>query len=219
MKCPHCLIAFHPSPNRFELGEDADGHWAVVQHTCPECHRQVLYLHRLLKVETPRGPKIAPGAGDLRLVHPRSASRGPCPPAVPVNLAEDYSEACLVLSDSPKASAALSRRCLQHLLREHAKVRPSELANEIQEILDRKTLPPYLAEAIDGVRNIGNFAAHPMKSKSSGEILPVETGEAEWNLELLEAMFEFYFVQPADLTKRRDALNKKLAEAGKPPMK
>lgn len=41
------------------------------------------------------------------------------------------------------------------------------------------------------MRNIGNFAAHPLKDTSTGEILPVEAGEAEWNLETLEALFDF----------------------------
>ena len=31
--------------------------------------------------------------------------------------------------------------------------------------------------------------------------------------------FDFYFVQPAKLEKKRDALNKKLEEAGKPQLK
>jgi uncharacterized protein Smg (DUF494 family) len=38
-------------------------------------------------------------------------------------------------------------------------------------------------------------------------------------LDVLEGLFDFYFVQPAVLQKKRDALNKKLAEAGKPVMK
>jgi uncharacterized protein Smg (DUF494 family) len=49
--------------------------------------------------------------------------------------------------------------------------------------------------------------------------MPVETGEAEWNLDVLESLFDFYFVQPANLKKKKDALNLKLKEAGKPPMK
>jgi hypothetical protein len=81
------------------------------------------------------------------------------------------------------------------------------------------TLPSYLAESIDAVRNIGNFAAHSMKSQHSGEILDVEPGEAEWNLEVLESLFDFYFVQPAILKAKRAALDAKLGEAGKPPMK
>jgi hypothetical protein len=47
----------------------------------------------------------------------------------------------------------------------------------------------------------------------------VEPGEAEWNLDVLEALFDFYFVQPELLKKKRAALDAKLAEAGKPKMK
>jgi hypothetical protein len=138
---------------------------------------------------------------------------------VPEELSADYKEACLVLPDSAKASAALSRRCLQVLLREVAKVKPSDLSREIGEVLASKSLPTHLAEAVDAVRNVGNFAAHPIKSTSTGEIVDVEPGEAEWLLDVLEGLFDFYFVQPAILQNKKAALNKKLAEAGKPPMK
>jgi hypothetical protein len=74
-------------------------------------------------------------------------------------------------------------------------------------------------ESLDAVRNIGNFAAHPIKSTASGEVIDVEPGEAEWNLDVLESLFDFYFVQPAALRKKQDALNAKLKEAGKPEMK
>jgi hypothetical protein len=123
----------------------------------------------------------------------------------------------LVLADSPKASAALSRRCLQHLLRDQAGVEHGNLAKEIEEAMS--SLPSHLAGAIDGARNIGNFAAHPIKSESSGEVVDVEPGEAEWNLDTLEGLFDHFYVQPALLREKQDALNKKLAEAGKPEMK
>lgn len=100
-----------------------------------------------------------------------------------------------------------------------AKVKPQDLSKEIDEILSSKQLPTYLAEAVDAVRNIGNFAAHPIKSKSTGEIVDVEPGEAEWLLDLLEGLFDFYFIQPAELQRKREALNQKLADAGKPSMK
>jgi len=138
---------------------------------------------------------------------------------VPNSYADDYREACLVIADSPKASAALSRRCLQHLLRGEAKVKHQNLFNEIDEIIKRGTLPSHIAEGLDAVRNIGNFAAHPMKSQSTGDIVPVELGEADWNLDVLESLFDFYFVAPAKTKARKDALNKKLKDAGKPPVK
>ncbi len=124
-----------------------------------------------------------------------------------------------MLADSAKASAALSRRCLQLLLRNKANVKHQDLVKEIQELLDRGTLPSHIADSLDAVRHIGNFAAHPIKSKSTGEIVRVEAGEAEWNLDVLESLFDFYFVAPARTKARRDALNKKLTDAGKPPLK
>jgi hypothetical protein len=162
-----------------------------------------------------------PGGGLFasRIVHPKTTTRKPLSHEVPSDFSDDYKEACLVLADSEKASAALSRRCLQHLLRSKAGVKPSDLASEIQEALDSKQLPSHLADAIDAVRNIGNFAAHPIKSKQSGEIVEVEPGEAEWCLDTLEGLFDFYFVQPALLKKKRNDLNAKLAAAGKPPVK
>jgi hypothetical protein len=123
------------------------------------------------------------------------------------------------LGDSPKASAALSRRCLQHLLREELGATQRDLADQIQWILDERRLPSFLAGDLDAVRQIGNFAAHVMKSKSSGEVATVEPGEAEWNLNVLEGLFDFCFVQPTEAKAKRDALNAKLADVGKPPMK
>lgn len=93
------------------------------------------------------------------------------------------------------------------------------MANEIQQILDEGKLPTHLLESLDAIRNIGNFAAHPIKSESTGEVIDVESGEAEWNLDVLEALFDYYFVQAAILKRKREALNEKLKEAGKPEMK
>jgi len=50
-------------------------------------------------------------------------------------------------------------------------------------------------------------------------IVDVEDGEAEWNLDVLDLLFDFYFVQPAISAKRKAALNQKLKDAGKPELK
>lgn len=220
MKCPHCQTEIHGNPNTTLLGSDADGQWGAIQHKCPACAKAIIYL------VCARGFNGAGAGGnfavDLKkmvLAYPRAANRPPPPSDVPKEFAEDYIEASLVLADSPKASAALSRRCVQHVLREKAGVKPSDLAKEIDQVISSNTIPSHLAEAVDAVRNIGNFAAHPIKSSSTGEVVPVEPGEAEWNLDVLDGLFDFYFVQPAVLKKRREALNAKLAEAGKPPVK
>lgn len=222
MKCPHCRVSFHDHPVRESIGVDADGGWILTKRACPACQRLILHLENGEPVYNTqkRLTGFKPGHDTQTiLVRPRGSSRPPCPVEVPKEFAEDYTEACLVLPDSPKASAALSRRCLQNILREIAKVKHGNLADELQQVIDSGTLPSYLVEVVDAVRNIGNFAAHPTKSEKTGEILPVEPGEAEWNLDVLEALFDFYFVQPAVIKKKREDLDQKLKEAGKKPMK
>ena len=219
MKCPHCLTEFHDNPQNIDIGHDQDGYWLLVQQTCPACNRFVLHLQcgdsriRLGDIVGLRNVE------KNILVRPKGINRSPCPPEIPDGFATDYREACLVVADSAKASAALSRRCMQHILREKAGIRHSDLATEIQECLDKRVFPTYIADSLDAVRNIGNFASHPIKTKSTGEIVDVEPGEAEWNLDVLEALFDFFFVGPAKVKAKKEALNKKLDDAGKPPMK
>ena len=215
MKCPHCLENFFESwellsPSTLKDLKDIDCNWALKYSRCPSCKRLIILLSKY----SPAGTFLS-----SQLVRPKSFSRSPLPSEVPPEFSEDYKEACLVLSDSPKASAALSRRCLQNLLREMAKTKNKDLSDQIEEVIDSKQLPSHLSEGIDAVRNIGNFAAHPIKSKSTGEIVDVEPGEAEWNLDILEGLFDFFFVQPETLKKKREKLDQKLKDAGKPPMK
>jgi hypothetical protein len=219
MKCPHCQVSFHPSRKSHQLGSDADGFWFIEICQCPACNKFVLELVRRTIMVLPNAGGVPGTEVERYFVRPKVALRPQPPSEVPEKFSQDYGEASLVIGDSPQASAAISRRCLQHLLRDVAGVKPSDLAKEIDEVLASKTLPSHLAEAIDAIRNIGNFAAHPIKSQHTGEVLPVEPGEAEWNLDVLDGLFDFYFVQPALLKKKRDALNVKLAAAKKPPLK
>lgn len=122
-----------------------------------------------------------------------------------------------MLPFSPKASAALSRRCLQAVLKDKGGAKKRDLADQIDEVAS--SVPSHIADDLHAVRNIGNFAAHTQKSTATGAILDVEEGEAEWNLDVLELLFDFYFVQPAISAKRKAALNAKLQQAGKPPIK
>jgi hypothetical protein len=217
MKCPHCLTDFHDTEQQTYLGEDSKGTWGVGVCRCSACLKLIMRL--ICAVVYNSAQRQFYNETRSYLILPKVAGRSPIPPEVSKDYAEDYKESCLVLADSAKASAALSRRCLQHLLRGEAKVKHQDLFQEIQELLDRGTLPSHIADSLDAVRNIGNFAAHPIKSKSTGEIVPVEPGEAEWNLDVLESLFDFYFVAPAKTKARKEALNKKLKDVGKPPVK
>jgi len=225
LKCPHCIVEIHAVANWRYVGKDKEGDWAIEKYECPnpKCRKFILFLVLGDKGNLNLAPGNSWGGFDSVkkriMFYPKGSNRPPVPIEVPPEFADDYSEACLVLPDSPKASAALSRRCLQNLLREKAGVKHTNLADEIQQVIDSGNLPSYLVDVIDAIRNVGNFAAHPVKSQKTGEILPVEPQEAEWNLDVLEALFDFYFVQPSMVKKKRTALDNKLGEAGKQPMK
>src|SRR5271170_5366340 len=140
MKCPHCLTDFHDNETLNYLETDDEGHWHAAVCRCSACQKIIV---RLFSTHGNAGR-----AEDIisYFVRPKIAGRPPVPAEVPNTYAEDYKEACLVVADSPKASAALSRRCLQHLLRGEAKVKPQDLFGEIEELLSRGTLPSHIAE-------------------------------------------------------------------------
>jgi hypothetical protein len=118
----------------------------------------------------------------------------------------------LILADSPRASAALSRRCLQQLLRNEAGAPPSDLYHEIEWAIKNAGLPSHAADSLHSLRDIGNMAAHPNKSTATGDYLDVEPGEADWMLDTLDALFNFYFVGPAKIAARQAALAAKLGK-------
>ena len=80
-------------------------------------------------------------------------------------------------------------------------------------------MPTYISESLDAIREIGNFAAHEQKSTETGLILDVEPGEAEWTLNILELLFDHYYVSPAKEEERRKKFNEKLDESGRNPLK
>src|SRR5690606_21928251 len=129
---------------------------------------------------------------------------------IPKIYSEDYLEAISILSGSAKASAAISRRILQNILREEFKIKGRNLSEEIINLSSKPEIPSHISESIDAVRNIGNFAAHPSKELKTGEIVSVEKGEAEWLIEIIYDLLDFTFIQPERLKKRKLELNNKL---------
>jgi hypothetical protein len=219
MKCPHCLVEFHDNVEKIQTGFDFEGNYEINKRSCPSCKRVVLQLIQYKYIDLIGTPHNTFRTDIIvQLIRPKKPNRATCPLEVPSSIASDYSEACLVLEDSPKASAALSRRCLQNIIHEHLGITKRNLYLEIQEVIDNKLFPSDVTESIDAIRHIGNFAAHPIKSTSSGEIVEVEPHEADWNLEVLEMIFDHLFVRPEIVRKKKEVLNKKLKDAGKPEM-
>jgi len=162
------------------------------------------------------GTRNMPGKSPswTRRVYPRS-NRTP-PPEVPIDIATDYTEAATILDDSPRASAALSRRALQLVLRDHLGAKGNNLEKEIDSVSAH--VGPSLIISMHALRKIGNFGAHPNKDKLTLELIPVEAGEAEWSLDVLDELFQTVFIAPARSADRLAALNYKLTSAGYDPI-
>jgi uncharacterized protein DUF4145 len=204
MKCPHCGIEFHDKWNMGQSPGLAGWHYRTAK--CPVCKQVTIELSPpLRRSQTHR---------QWRQVHPVGSNRGPVRPEVPKPIATDYVEACRVLPMSAKASAALARRCLQAMLNEQG-FKDKYLVNQVEKLLNAKVLPTHIHETVDAIRHFGNFGAHPINDKTSLQIIDVEPKEAEWCLEILEALFDHFYVQPPAAAARKAALDTKLKAAGK----
>jgi hypothetical protein len=120
---------------------------------------------------------------------PQSSAK-PYPEYIPNVIRKDYEEACLILNLSPKASATLSRRCMQGMIRNFWGVSKQRLVDEIEAIQD--LIDPLTWQAIETVRNIGNIGAH--MEKDIDLIIDVEPHEAELLIGLIETLFDDWYI-------------------------
>jgi predicted RNA-binding Zn-ribbon protein involved in translation (DUF1610 family) len=115
MKCPHCGIAFHDRWDSRKLNSVTSpfSMWTAKITLCPKCGK---YTINLIEELDPGEPGALWRTLQTLRVYPTNTFRNPTPKEVPEHIKEDYEEACKVLPISEKASAALSRRCLQAIL-------------------------------------------------------------------------------------------------------
>ena len=184
------------------------------------------------ELDKARKATVYPGGGVVRtkvvvdrLVYPARRNR----PAIESDsirqdLKDDYLEACNVLEISAKASAVLSRRVLQLVLKEQG-YDHRNLKVQIKKVLaeqGEKALPTSIKETIEFVRRFGNFSAHPITEETTFhpiteettlQIVNVEPDEAEWCLRIIEELFTHYYVEPDRRKKLIDDAEKKLTKS------
>lgn len=115
------------------------------------------------------------------------------PPAcVPPHIQKDYLEASSISELSPKASATLSRRCLQSMIRDFWGIKRANLHQEIEAL--RSNVDDEVVEALLAVKSIGNIGAHPDQYSSINEILDVEIDEASYLLDMIEFLIDDWYV-------------------------
>lgn len=210
-KCPHCGIA-----NKFEtVPIQIPGQFWEDVHTMAVKEGNMGSVHKLFMAKCGNGEcRRLVLFYDNRMLLPLASARPQAQPEVPEAIASDYQEACLVEPLSQKAAAALARRCLQNMLKDRGVMGAPkrDLDSQITEAM--QNLPSDLADDIDAIRVVGNYAAHPNKSKSTGEIIEVEPHETSYLLDTLYSLFDHYYVRPAQSAAKRAALQAKLKAAG-----
>jgi hypothetical protein len=162
-----------------------------------------------------------PGAGHARfriekpylkewtLLPPSSAK--PQPDYIPQPIREDYYEACAIRDLSPKASATITRRCLQGMIRDFCGISKRRLVDEINELHTRVhngTAPLGVQhdtmQAIDAVREMGNIGAH--MEADINVIVDIDSNEAQKLIQLVEVLFNEWYVAREHRTRALAAL-------------
>ncbi|MDS7927880.1 MULTISPECIES: DUF4145 domain-containing protein [Acinetobacter] len=114
----------------------------------------------------------------------------PFPSYIPAPILNDYNEACAISDLSPKASATLARRCLQGMIRDYWGIVDKTLYKEINALEDK--VSEQVWESLNAVREIGNIGAH--MEQDINIIVDVEADEAKILIELLEILFEEWYI-------------------------
>jgi hypothetical protein len=228
MECPHCRKAFHGAEKIVTIGRDADGEWAVSGFLCPrpECNRFSLYLHKgerhYLVESGARAPLVDFKSSESRLIRPETLLPNPIPQGVPKDIEQDYVQATRVLSISLTASAALSRRCLQNILRQRsAQDTPDfpengSLYAEIEAVIASNKLSPTLNDKLHAVRKLGNLGAHPLQDKHTNLVVNVDPEEAQLTLNIINDLLDYYYVQVPKTKAILEGIGKKINATKRP---
>lgn len=207
--CPHCqkhVTITHTISGKYSTlyHDNADGRHTLATTfiVCPnpECRKFTLDAHLHKSTRTPGEDKLNELVKSWRLIPPSNAKV--YPNYIPKPLIDDYTESCLIKENSPKAAATLARRCLQGIIRDFWGVKAGRLVDEIEAIKDK--IDHLTWEAIDAVRKVGNIGAHMEKDISL--IIDVDPNEAELLINLIETLFQDWYVNREERKKRLRAI-------------
>lgn len=214
--CPYCQrdttiteSNYTNSVSAFNDG-NKDGLLAFVTSTItcpnPECKEYTIRaaLHRGAYEGGIRAKGVALAKWQLR---PNSSAK-PLPDYIPRSIVEDYNEACLIRDLSPKASATLSRRCLQGMIRDFWGISKSRLIDEIKALEDK--VDPETWGAIDAIRDLGNIGAH--MEKDINIIVEVDPDEAQMLIDLIELLVKEWYIARYNREQRVSGIKKLAAE-------
>lgn len=146
---------------------------------CPSCGKTSIIVHNPHQNYTiPISPKCI---------------RKNFPDYIPEQIRQDYEEACMIAEISPKASATLSRRCVQGMIRDFWGITKRRLCDEIEEAAKQPAISELQKNALHALRDIGNIGAHP--ERDAELIVDVEPNEAKKMISLIEFFMQNWYIQ------------------------
>jgi len=148
-------------------------------YNCPNCGEISVYAKG-------NSEEIA----DLKVnIYPRFNCQN-YPDYIPEAIRSDYKEACAIVELSPKASATLSRRCLQGMISDYWGIKKDRLVDAIDELEDK--IPADLFRAINSLRKLGNIGAH--MEKDINLIVDIDPDEAQKLITLIELLMKEWYI-------------------------
>ena len=174
-------------------------HWEAISCPNPECREYTFAVH-INDLVGEAGRRQQRRRHSWQLI-PASQMKI-LPDYVPAAIVADYKEACLIAELSPKASATLSRRCLQGMIRDFWGVSKGRLVDEIDAIKDK--IDELAWNAIDGLRKMGNIGAH--MEKDINVIVDVDPNEAKLLIGLIETLVDDWYVTRHERKSRMEKL-------------
>ena len=125
------------------------------------------------------------------------------PDYIPEQVRQDYEEACKIVSLSPKASATLSRRCLQGMIRDFHNITRKNLVDEINAI--QNDLGIDIFNALHSLHSIGNIGAHP--ESDINLIVEIDKGEAQKLIKFIELLMDKWYIKREEERKMLEEIN------------
>ena len=151
-------------------------------YKCPNCGEYTITI-------TGRGSSV----NDIpaTFIRPNSVAKR-FPEYVPFAIRQDYEEACSIVNLSPKASATLSRRCLQNMIRDFWKINGKKrLVDEIGALEDK--VPAAQWKVLNSLRRIGNIGAHPEADVNL--IIDIESNDAQKLISIIELLIKQWYIE------------------------
>jgi hypothetical protein len=177
--CPHCKVMATFTDQGPRVG------WAERVHTLCVCANCGGVVYAMI---APKGVEIWP------------TLRSEAPEELPEVVRENLSEAIRsVNANNPRAAVVMARSALQAATREQG-AQGRNLKEEIEDLVQKHVIPESLGTWAHEIRDGGNLVAHPEPSKQ------VLMADAEELMALAESIFEYLYVVPKQVERRRERL-------------